>query len=171
MARGDGKAQFREIFAKIRGAVNDLDLSVLPEIGELVSSRIRAVARTGKTMASGQATKMPALSASYVKDRKRWRARGEKVGDVFSPARSNLTASGQYLDSIKTTKIDKAKAEVVVGATGKRTGESLTNQKLAEYLSEQGRSIWGIDAITRRRIVSMVKADIRNRIRKTLLKK
>lgn len=166
-----GKDQFRKVFSKIRAAVNDLELDTLPEIAEVIRSRIQSQARAGKTMKSGTLEKIKALSPGYVKQRKKWRSRGKELGDVFSPARSNLTVTGQYLDSIKTKSIEKKTATITVGVTGGRKGEKLTNAKLAEYLGMQGRSIWGIDNVTRKRITNMVKADIRNAIRRNLLKK
>ena len=93
------------------------------------------------------------------------------TGQFFSPARSNLTVTGQYLDSIEVLKIDKKKAEITIGPTGSRKDSKLSNAKLAEFLSEGGRAIWGLDATAIRRITLMVKEEIRTRFKNNLLKK
>jgi hypothetical protein len=54
-----------------------------------------------------------------------------------TPKKSNLTRTGQMLASIKP--FDAKLGEVKVGPKGSRGGESLTNEKLMEYVTDAGR--------------------------------
>lgn len=91
--------------------------------------------------------------------------------EFFSPKRSNLTLTGQYLRSFAITKIDKLKRIMFIEPTGNREGETLSNKKLAEYLAEQGRSIFGLDKLGRKAIREKVLRALRSKLRSTLLKK
>jgi len=76
--------------------------------------------------------KLQALSPGYIKLRQK-----SHLSDQTSAKRSNLTFTGQLLDSLAVIRI--IAGSVIVGPTGTRKGESLTNAQLAGYLAEKGR--------------------------------
>ena len=56
-----------------------------------------------------------------------------------SPRKSNLTFSGQLLDSLKVKKISARKKSFVISPEGKRKGSSLANFEVAEFVDQNGR--------------------------------
>jgi hypothetical protein len=90
--------------------------------------------------------------------------------DFFSPKRSNLTFTGQFLESLKVTKIDQENRIVTIEPTGTRD-DGLKNKKVGEYVAKQGRNIFGIDTTGLKVIKNMVIRELRNSLRKNLLKK
>lgn len=173
MAKSDAKVRLRGAFNKIATAIKELEIDALPEIAEFVRSRIVAKARTGKTMASGKEESLKPLSPNYIDQRKKLRKSGDKSTDptFFKPAKSNVTLTGEYLNSVHVRSMDKKKGEFVVGPNDqKHADDDFTNQQLAAYLSKQGRSIYGIDDTTKARIIAILKRDVRNTLKKNLLK-
>lgn len=153
--------------------VEHLPAELFDRIGKYVADRIVMKARTGKRMVNGREVPIKALSPRYIEQRKKMKKSGAKVDDVFfSPKRSNLTRTGQYLKSIKVTETDRAKNKIVIAPSPKSSrGDGVTNEDLAKYLGEQGRNIFGIDATTRKVITKMVKEEIRKQIKRNVLRK
>lgn len=108
-------------------------------------------------------TKFKPLSEKWIKERKQI-SKATKVNEAFSPRRSNLTITGQLLDSLKLTSFNKGKyvfefvgdhqpykapyvqqykrGKTIVNTnrTGLRTiGKAIKNEDLAKYVQEQGR--------------------------------
>lgn len=160
-----------KVFDKIRDAISELQLETLPEIAEYVRKRIETQAKSGKTMVSGESEKLKSLSPNYVAARKKWKKQKKTVSPLFSPARSNLTVSGQYLESISVVKIDLKECSFTIAPSGPRTGEKLSNRKLGEYLADMGFSIAGIDKTGKKVVSTMVKADIARTLKRKLLNK
>lgn len=160
------------LLKRMRLAFNELSDRLYLDIGQYMAARIVFKARTGKTMAGGQEKKLPPLSDRYVKDRQNRQKSGDSTldSDFFSPRRSNLTLTGQYLKSIALVKFDRVKKLLEIRPNGRRT-DGLANQKLSEYLAKQGRSIFGLDQTGKRVISKMVVNEIRKSIRKNLLRK
>lgn len=157
---------------KIKAALERMDERFLLELGEYVSKRIVMKARMGKTMYSGKEGKLPELSARYKKARRAMKKSGsaELDPDFFSPNRSNLTLTGQYLKSIRTTKVEQAKRLVTVEPTGVRK-DGMGNQQLAGYLAKMKRNVFGIDDLTKKNIKQKVLREIRKQLRNRVLRK
>lgn len=105
-------------------------------VGEHAADLIRVRTRLGYGVPDqGEARqKLKKLSQKYML------FRGKKSDELYedtTPKRSNLTFTGQLINSLKVKKVKKG--EVIVGPSGKRSGESLTNEKLAEYVEDAGR--------------------------------
>lgn len=78
-------------------------------------------------------SKLKALSPGYV----HLRELDDTLSAMTSPKRSNLTRTGQMLDSM--TVLEVRQGSVVVGPVGARD-DGLTNAQVAAYVSAQGRS-------------------------------
>lgn len=74
----------------------------------------------------------PALSKSYIEFRKRYK----KLAKTTSPRKSNITLTGELLDSIGILRTNQG--SLVIGATGTRSS-GLTNEKLVGYLARKDR--------------------------------
>jgi hypothetical protein len=86
------------------------------EIGEFLVQRIRSEARRGRPL--NKSRRFPNLKSSSVRSRDRL-SRFNKTGGPFRPSLSNLTLTGQLLDSIKF-EFARAKGVIEVFARGKR---------------------------------------------------
>lgn len=157
---------------RVKDALTQISDETYKDIGNYVRDRIVAKARTGKTMVSGEEGPIKPLSSGYIEQRKRWKKSGKHDidGDFFSPPRSNLTLTGQFLKSIIVKSVDRAKRIITIQASGTRT-DGLENRKLAEYLSQQGRNIFGIDKAGRQAIKQKVLRALRTQIKQKLLRK
>lgn len=82
----------------------------------------------------GTKQRLKPLSTKY----KDYRARFPNLSASTSPGKSNLTLTGQMLESMQAYRIQNGK--VVIGPTGSRKGSFLTNLKVADYQEEQGRT-------------------------------
>ncbi len=84
------------------------------------------------TNGTAERFKLPELSAGYVKRRKRDR----KLSELTTPSRSNLTFTGQLLDSLAIVKLEAG--TVVIGPTGTRKGGG-SNAAVAQFVADSGR--------------------------------
>ena len=88
------------------------------------------------------------------------------LGKFGTPNRSNLTLSGQMLDSM-TFDVKKFGFVVLIPGT-RRRGEKITNAQLAKYLSQQGRPFMSLTSGESRILKSRMKKQIQKRLRKLL---
>lgn len=87
-------------------------------------------------------------------------------GEFFSPARSNLTMTGQMLDALQSA-VDAGKGQVTISVSNtSRKGEDLTNAQVAVRVAEAGRPFLGLDGTGRDRVVRMVIADLRRGLKR-----
>jgi phage gpG-like protein len=94
----------------------------------------------------------------------------KKFGDFFSPARSNLTLTGQMLDALDY-EIDTSSGSVRVFVEASQrdddgSGENLSNADVAKKVQSEGRPFLRIDETGIERIKAMVIADLRRRLKK-----
>lgn len=183
-----------EFLKNLKDAVSHFDNAFFLELGEYASKRIVMMARSGKRMANGEATRLKPLSPEYIEFREKFMT-GEKTGAkrtqkkakkatkakvvdpaFFKPDRSNLTFTGQYLESIRVTKIDRASRTLTIepddtprkkGPRFIKSSGEVTNKEIAEYQAKQGRNIFGMD----KQGVQVMKTKVLNEIRKQLRKK
>lgn len=127
----------------------------LSNIGEFVSTRIKGFTRLGYSLADKPSepkqNKLKPLSPTYIRARKNWLTGWWKppkggVGISFSAARSQLTASGQMLESISYVVNPSSKTiRVMVTDKPRRDGDS--NIRIARKNVADGRPFMGIDQI------------------------
>ena len=134
--------------------------SALLEMSDFWVKRVQGFTRSGKSLVTNDRIK--ALSAPYVARRRSYRG---STGQAFSPTKSNLTLTGQLLESVKGSANVRLQ-RVQLACVGSRSGESLTNARLAGYVAEQGRPFLGLDDKGRARMVQIVLRDLRRTLRK-----
>lgn len=165
------------------------DNKLLKELAEYLKERIYSSTKRGKSLVTGD--KLKPLSPGYVKWRrtlgsskkkslirrlldkfrqhrlgkKKKRNSNIKTGDFFSPARSNLTLTGQMLDAL-TTDVDTTigQFKVTVKDNVRRDGEK-TNLEVAKEVADNGRPFLGIDAkgmdIMRRKVIQNLRRKLK----------
>jgi hypothetical protein len=84
-----------------------------------------------------------------------------------SPKKSNLTRSGQLLDSEGVTKVGYG--TVSVGPSGSRA-DGKTNQEIAGYVSEGGRPFNHLSKVEIKRLQDSVKKQLRDALKRVLTK-
>lgn len=166
----------RESFEKV---INNQNL--LKDIGTVVIKDIQFQTRKGK---------LKPLSDEWVNERKKI-AKATATHPAYSARRSNLTLTGQLLDSLKIIyskageviieatgihrpyKANYLKSWYRIGQSGKRhlvkssntgmrtIGESIENKKLAEYVADQGREFMKVREGLNRQLKNLVVAYIR----------
>ena len=129
------------------------------EFGEYAVDRIVKRTRLGKGVdeRGGDPKPLKALSESYKKKRRT----SEELSSTTRPGKSNLTFTGQLLDSIKVITIKAG--SVLISATGRRK-DGLTNKELTGYVSEDRPflnlskpELNGLSKLIRERIESILK--------------
>lgn len=145
---------------------------MLDEVGEFISDRVRYQARVSKPFnATGG---FPNLKESTIKNR-RSIARYNSTHDTYEESRSNLTITGQLLDSIKHTIVGVGK--LVIGVTGTHHGYKkksggrtppLKMDKLKSYLEEKDFVIFDQTINDNKTIVSRTKTIVLRYIRRAL---
>lgn len=125
----------------------------LRELGDKVTTTIYKRTKSGKGADNGKQTSLAPLSKRYVERRQgivrfstkegrfvEFRVKPPKLGKFGAVGRSNLTLTGQLLDSIDY-KITKNGVTIFIPASRRKDSE-LTNAELAKFVSEQGRSFF-----------------------------
>lgn len=132
----------RELYSDIAHQESSLD-----GIGKFVRDRIVAETRKGNDLTKG-GIKQPPLSEGYIQKRYKLKSGVDKT--FFRPSLSNLTLSGQLLDSIEY-KITVSQSKIVISPTGVRD-DGMRNEALAQELADRstrlaprGRHFLGLD--------------------------
>lgn len=160
------KSVFNSIDKVLKNTVENQ--SMYGEIAKFSETRIVQQTRVGKDLSTGdKAEKQPELSSGYIKYRERVKSGKTDIKpdpQFFKPRKSNLTLTGQLLNSIRGT-IVKSKRQVVIDPTGGRD-DNLTNKEVASDLAKRGRTFLGLDKIgvqrIRRIVLDVLRRNIRN---------
>ena len=167
------KSVFNVIEKALSESVQD---SLFNKIEKYSVTRIQQQTRLGKDLVNKGV--QPNLSKSYIKLRERVAA--GKIGRVstskfFEPDRSNLTLSGQLLDSV-FAKTNQGAKTVTIGVSGVRKPTGLekyfknsksikTNAELAKDLESRGRFFLGLDVMGVQQIRRFALEEIRRRLK------
>lgn len=145
----------------------------MKKYGEMVAAMIKLRTRLGDSVKAEGADKVPlkALSTkrpksggpSYVEVRERDERMG-RLSDQTSPRKSNLTRTGQLLDSEAVKSVSTGK--VTVGPTGDRD-DGKTNAEISGYVSKT-RPYNHLSRTETKRVNDQVKRDIRALIKNKL---
>lgn len=125
----------KRLFFAIKRALNRKELT---EIGRLAIAMISKRTRKGYGVAKagGPQTNLKKLSPAYVLFRKKSR----KLNTALtSPGKSNLTFTGQLIDSLLVREVDVEDQKVFINANRRRRKGGQTNEEVAEFVSRQGR--------------------------------
>lgn len=124
---------FREVFRRLKDRVKSAATTEQMELlAEEAARMVRVRTRLGQGVnKSGAKGKLKALSPKYVDFRERF----SDLSEFTTPPRSNLTLTGQMLESIEILDVKKGKVEIGPNRNTRRDGKS-TNQKVAEGVSK-----------------------------------
>lgn len=133
----DPTRSLRNIFARIKQATGQaVTPAQMKKLGQFAVDIV--VKRTrlgyGTPVQFGQKGKLKVLSPNYIEARKRFNG----LSPTTAPGKSNLTRTGQLLDSVQV--ITAKNGSVRFGPTGMRSDSKLTNLQVAAYQQAQGRT-------------------------------
>lgn len=153
-----------------KDAIND---GLIKDITEFVTTRVVAETRSGKDLSRNRKPQ-PDLTDGTVSIRARnfYGKTKPENPTYFKPAKqffridfSNLTATGQMLESIKGRFI-KSTRDIIVEPTGNRdpslqnNSEFKTNKALAKDLASRGRTFLGLDRVGIQRVRKLILEEI-----------
>lgn len=133
----DTKNAIKQVLDKIREATNaSIAKELLGSTANFLVGEIfkRTKAGYGVSRNLGTASRLKPLSKKYIDYRRR-----SFLSSDTTPGTSNLTFSGQMLASLSVLNI-KSSGYISIGLVGSRQGSSLSNDKVAKYQEEQGRT-------------------------------
>jgi hypothetical protein len=154
--------------------------------GQLAADMIKLRTRLGSGVAKdgSEKQKLKPLSKTYIEVRKgnlafktspstgkpipfKPDANGAKMtlSNQTSPSKSNLTRSGQLLDSEGVTSVGYG--TVSVGPSGQRTDRK-SNEDVAKYVTDAGRPFNHLSKTELKRLQEAVKKELRDRIKRVL---
>lgn len=139
----------------------------MKKYGEMVADMIRLRTRLGDGVPREMAEKekLKPLADSTKEQRKRLQSKG-KLSNLTTPNKSNLTRTGQLLDSEKVKSVSTGK--VTVGPSGTRD-DGKSNADVAEYVSKS-RPYNHLSRVETKRVNDAVKRDVRTLIKNKLTK-
>lgn len=173
-----------EVYSRIEKKIEDARLNVfkksrLKKIADFAANLIKKRTRLGYGSEDRKKGKLKKLSESYKQQRagKVAFARGKygqtysykpeekpKLSTATTPAKSNLTNSGQMLDSIKGR--SPADGYIQIYMDSKRN-DGLTNQEVREF-SEKDRPFFELTEAERKQISREVREELRIEFKKSL---
>lgn len=156
------QAAIREILPAIKDQKN------MEKYGRQAAAMIKLRTRLGSSVADDGAAKgkLKPLAESTKAARAAKKKKG-KLSEFTTPNRSNLTDTGQMLDSVGVTK--SGYGTVTVSPQGSRTGPGAKrNEKVAEYVTDAGRPFNNLSKTEIKRLSDEVKRDLRDAIKKRL---
>lgn len=160
-----------QVVRRINGVIDSEGLK--QEIGLFSTDRIRFQARTGKPL--NDTKSFPSL-AERTKIRREYLARFNNTDATFEAGRSNITFTGQFLDSLSFERLRrgirllfKGGHKPYQGPNG-RVGRAILNSKLDVFLRERGFDAFTAAGIRRdpkfsRQINNIVRRFLRRKLR------
>jgi hypothetical protein len=168
-------AQFTKIEQHIRETAKEIlgGSDLKKEVGDFAVERVKYQARISKpTNVTGA---FPDLKPSTIKNRF-YLATYNKVHPTFEDERSNLTITGEFLDSL--TWLDKGDTllqlaftgmhKPYVGAKGQRISKTIMNETLAKYLAQKGFNVFDMSLQQNKIFISRIKTICLRYIRRGL---
>lgn len=145
----------------------DLNDTVLENAGEIIADRIVSLARRGRRMKQdGSTESLPKLAKSTIKSRKAFAGR---TGESFDPnrTRSNLTLTGELLDSLRFT-VDERNQRIEIFFDGEHDG-GFSNDQLFSWLQEidPKYNILTVNQSAQRKVLSLVRRALNRKLRRS----
>jgi hypothetical protein len=142
-----------------------LTRSFAVDVGNFAANMVRLRTRLGSGVdAEGSSkAKLKALSPKYVEARKKM-----KLSPLTSARKSNLTKTGQLLDSIGA--INPSLDGVEVGPIGVRKEGHITNEQVGEYVTKGGRPFNNLSNVELKRIQEFMRKELQSKLEKALSK-
>lgn len=141
--------------------------AMLTEIGDEIVTDIKDQTQN-KAKSIPLQSRLKSLSKAWVKRRARL-AEFNDTDPAYQATKSNLTFTGQLLNSLKHKILGVGKLEVFFdgthqpykGVKGKNLGKPISNEDLAGYVAENGRPFVGIRPLMQRKITRIVRTYVR----------
>jgi hypothetical protein len=142
--------------------------SNMRKYGEQAAAMIKLRTRLGQGVErdGAEKTALKSLSDRYKKQRKALQKEG-KLSDQTSPGKSNLTRTGQMLDSQGVTSVGEG--EAFVGPSGTRD-DGKKNEDVAAYVTYAGRPFNNLSKIEVKRVNDAIKSDLKKLLAQALTK-
>lgn len=143
----------KEFEAQLKAKLKQLySAAAMKALGNEIANIIRKRTRLGYGVATpeGDRFKLKELTDKY----KELRASLGNLNSLTTAGRSNLTRTGQLLDSLQV--IEAKEGEVKVGPYGGRTDSDATNEEVGRYVAEQGRPFNNLSKAEVKQIVQLL---------------
>jgi hypothetical protein len=157
-------AAFLAIESNLRQTAKEIlsNPALKQEVGTFAVERVKYQARAGKPF--NATDKFPELKDSTVKNRK-YLGKYNTTHDVFDPEFSNLTITGELLDSLASLDEGDTLLRIAftgmhkpyVGAKGQRISKPIMNETLGKYLSEKGFNVFDKTLADKQQFVNRIK--------------
>lgn len=148
---------------------------MLNEVGTLATDMLKFSSRKGTSPVTGE--KFKRLTKPWIKRREKI-AESTRVHPAYAKSRSNLTLSGQLMDSITHSVIGRTIRIVLDGfhepysiktKTGiSRVGKRIRNADLARYVTEAGRAFFGFGRVMEQKLLAQAKKIVIRYIRRNI---
>lgn len=140
--------------------------------GKFAAEMIKLRTRLGSGVArdGAEKSKLKPLAESTKDQRGYMQDRGE-LNKRTNPGKSNLTRTGQLLDSISAKSASRSK--VTIGPSGARTGDGkrkLTNEEVGRYVEKGGRPFNNLSKTEIKRTKDLIAKEMKKAIRARLTK-
>jgi len=156
-AKNDLAKIIARLKSSIKASVSRPSMTLVGKFAvELVKKRTRL--GYGVSVNFGAKQRLLRLSPKYIESRKRFNLHGETT-----PKRSNLTRTGQMLDSVQI--ISMREGSIVIGPRGPRT-DGKKNEKIAEYQAKQGRIFNRVSALEFKQILRFYRREFGDLLKK-----
>lgn len=142
--------------------------AAMMKYGKMLLSFILSRTRSGSGVPSygAQLEELKKLKPATKEERKRLKEKG-LLSSKTTPGKSNLTRTGQLLDSMSVVSVDRA--HIVVGPTGERD-DGNTNKQVGAWVTEGGRPFNMASDVDIRALNEAVRRDIRAAVKRLLTK-
>ena len=131
---------FKDLERKLARLINSVgDSATMDKMGKELAQTVKTRTRKGfgVDQTGGRSKRLTKLSKPYKKERKGLQSRG-KLSSETSPTKSNLTKSGELLDSIKGEG-KRGEARIYID------GRNLNNKKAAQDQEQVGRKFMNLN--------------------------
>ena len=122
---------------------------------------IRRRTKNGMGVYGGQLKRLPKLTTFTVQSRREY-ARGGRTGEFFSPGRSNLTLTGQLLNSMRTK--ERGSKAAIIEISNEKRSDGLTNRQVNISLERRGFRFFGLSEGEVRILIDSYRKVIESRI-------
>jgi len=148
--KGGVKGQMLRFTKLLRKLVDDgSNDRIMKAVGEEAVRLVQQQAKLGNDYKGGKFKK---LSPEYVEKRRRY---SNDLHQRTRPRRSNVTATGQMLDSLKVSSIRARSVELECSGSRRKSpfGGARTNAEVGYWVEKNGRHWLGMDEKTRKKLV------------------
>lgn len=168
-------ASFKNAKIGVQKMITDLlSKAYMEQVGNLAASIIKTRTQLGYGVEKpgSPRSKLQPLKPRTIKQRKRKKLKGQ-LNENTSPAKSNLTETGQLLSSLGVEKVENN--VVTVSPLGSRT-DGYTNEEIAQYAADgvpgkrQPRPFISLSDIEMKRLKERIRKDLQLKIQAALAK-